>query len=254
MVLAKRTLELVSELFAGRYWDYQALTLRYHDFAHTLQATKCLLDLMSGYNRMHPSAPLRPRECGLGVAAVLFHDIGYVKQRGDLVGSGAKYTHCHVLRSTALAATIMPSLGLVPDEIEMILGAIRCTGLNGDPRAIKFREESHRTIGAMVATADYLGQMAAPEYADKLPHLYAEFEEADDFANIPRERRAFSSAEDLLKRTPEFWVNFVLPKLGRDCAGVYRALAPAGDDASNAYLAAVRDNLAVIAGRVAALA
>jgi hypothetical protein len=253
LALARSTLHLVSELFAGRHWDFQPLTLRYHDAAHTFQATACFLDLVAGHNAAERAAPLHPREIELGIATMLFHDIGYVKQAGDFTGTGAKYTHCHVLRSTALAATLLPTLGLLPEEIEMVLGCIRCTGLNGDPRNTRFRDDSHRTIGAMVATADYLGQMAAPEYPDKLQHLYAEFVEADEFANIPAGKRAFRSADELIGRTRTFWDNFVHPKLIRDCADVLRYLAaPAGGP--NAYLDAVRENLFIIAGRAAAAA
>ena len=47
---------------------------------------------------------LNPRLFELAVAAVLLHDSGYLKLRSDNVGTGAKYTYCHVLRSCSFAA------------------------------------------------------------------------------------------------------------------------------------------------------
>ena len=35
----------VTDMFGGRYLDYQAIDLGYHDFQHTLQATVCMSEL-----------------------------------------------------------------------------------------------------------------------------------------------------------------------------------------------------------------
>ncbi len=244
---------VVDHLFSGRYWSYQPIDLRYHDFLHTLQATQVYLDLAAAAQRNLPTgqAPTR-RQLELGFAAILLHDTGYLKQRGDNEGTGAKYTHCHVLRSCALAASVLPSINCPPVEIEDVLGTIRSTGLKGTPAETVFTDEPARLVGCMVATADYIGQMAAPEYPGKLASLYAEFEEADDYVGTAKDRRVFKSSAALIAATPGFWTGYVLPRFDKHFSGVYRLLATPYPDGPNRYLTAIENNIAIIAARTAA--
>ena len=41
-----RIFSWAADYFAGRYDDYQAVNVKYHDFEHTLQATLCLARLL----------------------------------------------------------------------------------------------------------------------------------------------------------------------------------------------------------------
>ncbi len=251
LAFGHKVLDLAHRLFRGEVWSYQPINLRYHDFAHTLQATYCYLDLVTG--QQADSAPrLAPREVELGLAAILLHDSGYLVTAGDTSGTGAKYTYCHEIRSCGLAASLLPPLGCRPDEVDMVVGAIRCTGINGNPSNVNFRSANARLVGCMIATADYLGQMAAPEYPEKLPYLFHEFAEADAFSNIPPERRTFSSPEAMLAATPTFWAKFVRPKLDEDFSSVYRFLCPAGQPEANPYFDAIERNIAVLLSRAAA--
>jgi hypothetical protein len=249
--VGERALDLAERLFRGQIWNAQPINLRYHDFAHTLQASYCLLDLIAGYNRDN-NPGFSPREVELSLAAILLHDAGYLKVAGDNEGTGAKYTYSHVLRSCGLAASLLPTIGCRLDEIDFVVGAIRCTGISGNPALINFRSSNATLIGCMVATADYLGQMAAPEYPDKLPFLFQEFAEADAFSNVPPEKRAFATAEAMLAATPAFWAKFVRPKLDTDFKGVHRYLAPPDQPDANPYFAAVEENIAIIRARSAA--
>jgi len=245
IVLGEKLLAYSSRLFRGELASHQPNTLNYHDYQHTLQAAYCFLDLVYGQSQNSANS-LGPREVELGFAAILLHDSGYLKVSGDNDGSGAKYTYSHVLRSCALAATLLPSFGCQVEEIDLVVGAIRCTGLNGNPGAINFSSANARTIGCMIATADYLGQMGAPQYPEKLPYLFAEFTEADDFTNVPQAKRSFPSVEAMLSATPGFWLHFVRPKLDADFASVHRFLSPTGKAEDNPYLKAVELNIAVI--------
>ncbi|MCU0791575.1 MAG: hypothetical protein MUE42_01695 [Opitutaceae bacterium] len=246
----RQVCDVTDRLNSGRYWSYQPNDLRYHDYQHTLQAAWAYLDLVAGLRLAEPDpAPLTPREAALGFAAIMLHDTGYLKTKGDDTGIGAKYTQCHVLRSCALAASILPTFGCVKPEVDDIIGAIRCTGLSGNPAAANFGSEHARTIACMVATADYLGQMAAPEYPDKLPSLFDEFAEADEFNGVPIAQRQFTSLAQLLAATPAFWAKFVQPKLERDFGGVHRFMRAARPDAPNPYFTAIEENLAILARR-----
>jgi len=240
---------LVETLFSGGHPDYQAADLRYHNLEHTLLATQCFVDLARGRAR-HGAAPaFDARAFALGCAAIQFHDTGYLRTRDDTGGTGARYTAIHVARSCAMAGALLPGLGCGSGEIEGIMNAIRCTGVTSQIGEIAFRSGVERLTGCMVATADYLGQMADPAYPDKLPGLFAEFEESNDFNGIPADRRPFRSVRDLMAKTGGFWNDFALPKLERDYEGVYRFLAL--PDGSNPYLEAVSRNLAIIAARAA---
>lgn len=239
---------ILDKLFKGELLSYQPIDLFYHDLAHTAQASYCYLELTRGYARIE-GLPATAREFELGLIAILFHDTGFLKIRGDDEGTGAKYTHSHVLRSCALAASLLPNLGLSRSEIEDVSGMIRCTGLTGNPEKSKFSTELARTVACMVATADYLGQMAAPDYPIKLTGLFGEFEEADNFSHVPKAERMFSSSAQLMASTEDFWRKFVLPKLNTNLGGVYRYLASPLPELRNPYLDSVEHNLICIAAR-----
>lgn len=241
----------VERLFTGHHPDYGAIDLRYHDLEHTLQATTCLIVLLEGRHAAGVEPRLGPRQFELAVSGALLHDSGYLKLRSDTKGTGAKYTHCHVLRSCAFAASYLPTLGANDYEIEAVLGAINCTGPSKEVSRLRFREPIDRIIGCALATADYLGQMGASDYPDELDILYGEFKEADDFLHLPPERRSFRSARHLVENTPIFWRNLVLPKLETDFQAVYRFLAHPYPHGRNAYIEAVERNIALIRERFA---
>ena len=239
---------LVDELFAGRHPTYQKADLKYHNLDHTVLATQCFIDLAEGRVRHDEKPVFTARQFSLGYAAIILHDSGYLKTRDDQSGTGAKYTSSHVIRSCTLAAAALPGLGCTADEIAGVQNAIRCTGVTSQIDQIAFRSETERVTGCMVATADYLGQMADPDYPAKLPGLFEEFEEANNFSRVPFETRPFRSAKELMAKTTGFWKGFALPKLEKDYQGVYRVLTQ--QDGRNLYLEAVETNLV----RIAALA
>ena len=93
-------------------------------------------------------------------------------------------------------------------------------------------------------TADYLAQMSAPDYVEKLPALFREFHEAFEFEQTPLEKRPYHNLRQLLEKTPGFWSNLVRPMLDFEAGGVYRYLTTAGQP--NPYLQAVEANMAEV--------
>jgi hypothetical protein len=239
----------VDMLFSGHHPDYAANDVRYHDFEHTLQAAVCITELLEGrlMGRIEPEINARMFE--LGMAGVLLHDVGYLKLRSDTAGTGAKYTYCHVLRSCAFAASYLPGIGATEPEVEAVLGAINCTGPTKKIGALHFREPVERQIGCALATADYLGQMAAADYPDELEILFNEFKESDDYIGLPEAERMFKSARDLAAKTPGFWKHVVQPKLESDFQAMYRFLARPYPGGPNPYIEAVERNIATIQAR-----
>ncbi len=239
-----RVITDVTVLFTGGHPDFAPIDLRYHNYEHTLQATICLVDILVGRQRMGTLPALTPRNFELAVAAILLHDSGYLKLRSDQAGTGAKYTFIHELRSSAYAASYLPTVGAHIKEVDDVVSAISCTGPNSRIDHVGFHDALGRLIGCVVATADYVAQMAAPDYIEKLDALYLEFEESHDFFGTPPAGRLFKSARQLLDNTPRFWSDMVRPKLETDFAGVYRCLDNLDGSGRNPYLAAIEANLA----------
>lgn len=236
----------VTKLFNGEYMDYQANDLPYHDFQHTLQVSVAYMDLFVA-RQQSGEPPFTFRQFELGLATALLHDSGYLKLRSDRTGTGAKYTFCHVLRSCALAASYLPSFGLKIEEVDLVLGAIRCTGPSTTGMKLRFNRHDDHVFASMIATADYLAQMSASDYPDELESLYSEFAESDAFLGLPTSKRVFKSPEQLVNGTSAFWDKVVMPKLENDFIGVYRFLNH--PDGSNPYIDAVHRNLGVIANQ-----
>ena len=247
--LVARLFAEVTAMFSGRYLDYQPIDLGYHDYEHTLQAALCYARIFAGRQAARAEPPLTARQFEIGLAAVLLHDTGYLKLRSDVDGTSAKYTHVHVLRSAAFAASYVPSIGFNVAEAEVIAAAINCTGPAHRFIHLQFSHLEDKLIGSMLVTADYLGQMAAPDYPDELEVLYREFEESDDFFHQAHDARSFRSAQDLIRHTRTFWSQFVRPKLEEEFDGMYRFLARPYPDGPNPYVQAIENNLRRIEAR-----
>jgi len=242
--LLDRLFDDVQGMFEGRYAGYQAIDMKYHDFEHTLQATLCLVHILQGRSRTPDRPVLTARDWELAVMGALLHDSGYLKANDDLTGSGAKYTFVHERRSCDFCREYLPRMGVTTTEIEDICAAIICTGPRNKISQIAFRTDSARHFAFALVTADYLAQMSAPDYVQKLPSLYREFEEAFNFENVPPEKRPYLNVQQLLEKTDGFWYNYVRPMLDFEAGGVHRYLTLAGQP--NPYLQAVEANLAEV--------
>ncbi len=168
----------VIDCFSGRYPGYQAIDAQYHDFEHTLQGALCMGRILYARHRANVEPRTTREMFELGIMAILLHDTGYLKRTGDVSGTGAKYTVIHVRRSADFAAELLRGKGYHKGQIHAVQDMILCTGLNAALDKIPFQTELERMVGFALGTADLLGQMAADDYVEKLPVLYAEFAEA----------------------------------------------------------------------------
>jgi hypothetical protein len=241
------------ECFTGRYRDYQAVDARYHDFEHTLQGALCMVRLLDGRQRAKAQPPLTQRMFQLGVIAILMHDTGYLKRRNDTEGTGAKYTVTHVDRSAGFAAGLLKEKNFPAEDIQAVQNMIHCTGVDAALSVIPFQNELEKIVGHALGTADLLGQMAAEDYVEKLPVLYAEFAEATHYSrDKPHFIAMFSSAADLMQKTPAFWEKYVQLKLNRDFGGLYRFLSDPYPDGPNYYMERIEANMKKLRERLAA--
>jgi hypothetical protein len=242
----------IIECFAGKYHDYQAVDVPYHDLEHTLQGTLCMARLLRGRHQANARPQVTRRLFELGILAILLHDTGYLKKRDDRQGTGAKYTITHVQRSAQFAAELLGEKGFSPSEIKAVQNMILCTGLEATLNRIPFQNETERVVGFALGTADLLGQMAPEDYVDKLPLLYTEFAEAAAFTGDKTHMVSlYSSAEDLMRKTPEFWETFVQRKLKREFGGLYEYLNDPYPDGPNEYRDRIESNMKRLRERLA---
>lgn len=238
----------VEDTFTRGSADFEPLDTRYHDLEHTLQGTLCLARLLSGWQRAPGTPPLTPRAIRLGLVAILLHDTGYLKHRGDHLGTGAKFTPIHVQRSADVAGAWLPAQGFSAADIGEIQSMIRCTGVAARVSALQFENDLHRRVGCALASADLLGQMAAADYPERLPALFEEFAEAaarpDPAVPVPPGALPnYANATELIAGTLGFWKSHVWPRLEGEYEGVYRYLNDPWPDGPNDYVARVEANL-----------
>ncbi|MBI3885524.1 MAG: HD domain-containing protein, partial [Opitutae bacterium] len=248
--LLERLISGVTRLFAGEHAGLLPIDMFYHNYEHTLQATVCAVHMLVGRHRAQTAPVLSARDGELTVMAALMHDTGFLKRTDDRQGTGAKYTFVHERRSADLARSFLPPFGVAPAELDDIATAIGCTGPANRISGATFRRPEARLIACVLVTADYLSQMSAPDYVDKLPVLYREFVEAYDFEELPADKRLFHSFRDLMERSPAFWEKFVRPMLDTEMGGLYRFLETTGQ--ANPYLQAIEDNVSEVRRRVQA--
>jgi len=242
------------DCFTGNYRDYEPIDAYYHDFEHTLQGALCFTRLLRGRHVAQAAPALTQRIFELGLLAILLHDTGYLKKKEDTEGTGAKYTLIHVNRSVEFAKELLDEKGFSPKESKSIQNMIRCTGVNTDLKSIPFQDELERIVGLALGTADLLGQMAAKDYVDKLPVLYLEFAESARFNDGKTTAAgAFSSARELMQKTPFFWEKYVQPKINGDFLGLYRFLNRPYPDGPNSYIEKIQANLARLREQLAAM-
>ncbi len=242
-------MQATEDLFDGRYPSYQPMDTAYHDISHTLQATLCLSELLSNRHFENAEPKISIHDFKRTLLAVLFHDIGYLKEHDDREGTGAKYTNVHEKRSCNVARNYLGGLGWPDDDIVFVQNLISATGPLADLTEIPFRTETERAMGQAICSADYVGQMSDPFYPDKLAVLFDEFEECFRYQGLPRSEWPFASYEALLRGTPGFWSRFVHYKMNVECARAWEYLEhPLTGE--NPYLDAIEHNMVIIRRRI----
>ena len=238
----KNVFQAIEDLFSGRYPGYQKSDTAYHDLAHTCEATVAVVRILDGHLKGGTPPALEARDFELAVATTLLHDSGFVKESDDLEGSGAKYTLTHVVRSGDFAEKCLPNLGVTADEIRLVKLAIDCTGVAVDVSALPFSNDRERFLGCVIGTGDILGQMAAPNYPERLPGLYSEFAEA---ANHSKDSwiASYASARDLMEKTRVFYEGYVKSMLDGQWEQAHKALHHHFEDGKNHYLESIEANI-----------
>ena len=216
-----------AQLYAGELPGYLGNDTWYHDAQHSLDCALAIARLLDGHDRMvTPAQRVGERRAVLGVIAALFHDAGYIRKRDDAETHGAEFTLNHVRRSGEFLAEFLPRAGFAA-EVEMTRQLVHFTGYEIALDKIQVREPLDRKLGFLLGTADVLAQCADRCYLEKCrDFLYPEFEICG-LAGTARPggpKPIYASAEDLLRKTPEFNRKIWAERLDGYFEGAYRYL------------------------------
>ncbi len=243
-IFLKTLFAQISSLFAGNFSGYQACDTAYHDIDHIFGATAAVTRMLDGHCKSGLLPKLTYRDCELCIAAILLHDCGYLKKSGDNEGTGAKYTSTHVDRSMKFAQDILEPFGLSPNEIRIVQSAIQSTSIDTPIHDIDFRTDQERFIACITGTGDILGQMAAPNYPEKLSALYREIQEGNEYSRSAGiVATPYRSSDELLRGTRRFYEDTIRDLFDSRWAGVYRTLTYYFENGINEYFSSIEANL-----------
>ena len=238
--VAYRLIDFTFGLFHGNSPEFEPCDTAFHDFDHTMEGTEAVLWLLAAHDRLFAESKFSDRQWEIALVSILLHDAGYLKCRDDHEGSGAKHTSIHVGRSCFLVWDLLPEFGFERDEIRVVQQAICATAVGATMKQIGFRSHAEWLIGALVATGDLLGQMAAEDYPERLPALYLELREAALFSRLEK-NTAGKSLLELMSGTEKFFSEYVVKTLNEEWGGMHRWLE--AEDGSNPYLARIQRNV-----------
>jgi hypothetical protein len=200
----------IRNLFEGNYAGYNACNTKYHDLIHTLHVFLASARLMDGYNLKQN---LLPERLVLNLLkAGLLHDTGYIQEKWDNEGTGAKHTTNHIGRSIAFIVKNRGDFNTSREDVDLISKMIRCTEIKCKLTTIPFTSEEEKIAGMILGSADILGQMSDREYLERLLFLYNEMKEA----GVP----GYTTEFDIIKSTLELY-NTVKKKLNNSFNEVY---------------------------------
>jgi hypothetical protein len=209
----KRAFHDADLLYRGEHPDYFACDTEYHDIQHVLDVTLAMARLMDGYQKSLSNGHGRLTKplFVVGAISALFHDFGYLRRRNDHKHRyGAEYTLVHVARGATFLRRYVHRLGLGREMAELAATLVHFTGYERPAETIRLSGERERRLGQMLGTADIIAQMSDRCYLEKCrDRLYPEFvlgRLAGEARGIARSIPVYGSGEDLVNKTPSFYV------------------------------------------------
>jgi hypothetical protein len=166
---------MVAQVFNGRHPVYRACNTHYHDLRHTTDAFLAMARLIHG--AFLNAQSLDERTTIIALIAALFHDTGYIQERDDGEGTGAKYSLEHVARSIAFMKRHGSEFGLRESEIEEGGQMIAYTDISREILPAGSLSPATELLGRLLNAADLMAQMADRTYLEKLLFLYHEYKE-----------------------------------------------------------------------------
>lgn len=213
----------VADLYAGRWSSHEACAVTYHNFSHAQDVCLAAARMLAGWNKVEPAQALNGQCFQMIMAASLFHDAGYIKDKGDHAGLGGKFTLIHVGRGMEIARKYLIRKQWPGDEVEAVARMIALTDYANMPDIdLLFNDLQLKAMAQMVATADLVAQMSDTDYIQRIDDLFAEFQEVYEFENretlAKRGTIVYKTVQEIRDGTIAFYEQFVVPtlsKLGR---------------------------------------
>lgn len=238
----------VEALYSGAWSSHEPCQVGYHTLDHAIEVTLAMARILSGWNKTRiEHEQVSSREFTAGLVAALFHDAGYLKDKGDLTGTGGKHAFIHVSRGMAMVADYLLAQGWNSHEATLVQQVVGVTEFN-KPVSLEGLLTDHpgKVLACALGTADLVAQMADPRYMDRLMDLFDEFAEAYDHEGRDTLRArgvmVFGSASELRDGTMGFFEKFVVPRLER-LGGMYHYLSAYFGGVRNPYMESIAANL-----------
>lgn len=237
----------VADLYAGRWLSHEACAVTYHNFSHAVDVCLAAARILSGWNKVEQTQSLDEKYFRLGMAASLFHDAGYIKDKGDHAGLGGKFTLVHVGRSMDIAREYLREKQWPEEEVDAVCRIISITDYPKLPDlAPLFTDLKLKALAQMVATADLVAQMADTDYVQRIDDLFAEFKEVYEFEKretlVKQGTKVYKTVQEVKDGTIAFYEQFVVPTLGK-LGRMDRYLSNFFGDGRNSYQENIAANL-----------
>ena len=168
--------DAAQRLYLGNFPGYNACNTGYHDFDHAVDSLLAMVRLIHG--AVLDKISFSERQIIIALTAAILHDAGYIQEKSDTRGTGAKYKLNHEQRSMDFLSRHGFEFGLSGEEIAAGRSIILCTDMHTDISAIPFSSARIELLGKMLGTADLMAQLAGRRYLEKLLYLYHECKEA----------------------------------------------------------------------------
>lgn len=227
----------IKDAFWGRYPGLLPCDTPYHDLRHSLGTALLMARMVDGYQSIHAASTpdLGADEAVLAVLLALYHDIGFLRRQHETDICGACLILEHEQRSVDFMVDYLAQGALARFSSQAWL--IQATNF-AKPIAetLAGLSGTDYLIGQMLGTADLVSQLSGRYYLERCRYyLYQEFVAAGmDRTLAPNGETLvlYASAEDLLRKTPDFYEHLVKKRLDQDFDRVYRYIAPhfGGDD------------------------
>lgn len=208
----------VSALYEGLWPTHEACQVEYHTFGHAIDVALSTARMIAGWNKTHNDFSITEDVFLCAMAAAVFHDAGYIKDKGDQDGHGGKFTFNHVERSMNLAREYLKENNWPSQAVDVVPRIISITEYQKNLDPVKlFNDKRKLAVARMVATSDLIAQMADVNYLQRLKYLFAEFKEGYEFESAETLAElglhVFKSVKEIMDGTTDFYENFVVPRL-----------------------------------------
>lgn len=241
----ERVFDDVSARYRGEHPAFEKCDTAYHDLQHVMEVSLAMARLVDGYERSRGDGPaLGARLFQFGVICALFHDVGYLRRRGDRKHRrGAEYTKVHVTRGGKVLREYLIEVGMA-EFAESCAAVLHFTGYERPIASIRVAHPVYRLVGSLLGAADIIAQMSDRCYLEKChDRLYPEFVDGGIARRWTEagEEVIFQSPDDLIRKTPAFFVG-ASKRLEKDLGGAH-GYAEAHFGGENLYWEAVQRNI-----------